>query len=99
MLLTRILPIIIIGVGFLICRSIFRAWPLGKQTLMEQANKIQVLSAWLLAFVIIFAQISYIFKIFSNLFKVSDTFVIPFFIGIFVVIFVIAFVIYKNYEG
>ena len=98
MLLYRILPIIIIGGGFLICREIFRAFPLSKKTLEKETNDAKVVSLWIVSLFIIIGQILYTVRIFSKLFSISDKIAFPIFIGVFAAVIIFAFLIYKRYE-
>jgi hypothetical protein len=99
MLIYRILPFLIIGGGFLICREIFKTFPLSKKTLEEETNDAKVVSLWIVSLFIIIGQFVYIFKIFSKLFSFSDALTVPIFIGVIVFFIVISFIIFKNYEG
>jgi len=83
MLLSRLFPILIIGVGYLICKSIFTKYPLTKDTLANQDKIASIYLSWFLSLLIILGQIFYVVKIFSSLFKVSGIFFWPFFIIIF----------------
>ena len=98
MLLTRILPFIIIGIGFLIYREIFKTFPLSKKTLEEETNYAKVVSLWIVSLFIIIGQLMYIIRVFSKLFSSSDTIAFPIFIGVFAAVIICAFLIYKRYE-
>jgi len=96
MLLFRILPILIIGGGFLICREIFRAFPLSKNTLENETNDTKVVSIWIVSLFIIIGHLYYIYKIFSKVFSFFDSLVIPLLIGVFVAVMFFTFFILKR---
>jgi|APSaa5957512622_1039677.scaffolds.fasta_scaffold12282_4 hypothetical protein len=72
MLIYRLLPFIIIGGGFLICKAIFKAYPLQLEFLNEKDNKLTVISMWSLAFLIICGQLIYIWKLINIFLIISD---------------------------
>ncbi len=96
MAIYRILPIIIIGGGYLICKAIFNAYPLDIKQFKEKENKSTVISMWFLAFLIICGQLIYIWKILNNLLKISDSIKYPlFFIPLFIIL-IYGYMLYKN---
>ncbi|MBC8384767.1 MAG: hypothetical protein H8E57_04535 [Candidatus Cloacimonetes bacterium] len=78
----RIIPIILIGGGYVVCKTIFSAYPLKKTTLEDQENKTSVYLLWLVALGIITTQLYFIIDVFLNLFKATGEFKgLFFFIG------------------
>jgi len=80
MVLNRLLPIILIGGGYLISKSIFTAYPLKKGSLNNVKTGSSLYLLWTLAFLIITGQLLYIVKVFTNLFQLSGNLVLPFFL-------------------
>ena len=78
----RIIPIILIGGGYAVCKIIFSAYPLKKTTLEDRKNITSVYLLWLVAVGIITTQLYFIIDVFLNLFKATGEFKgLFFFIG------------------
>jgi len=74
--------IILIGGGYVVCRTIFSAYPLKKATLNDRENKTTIYLLWLVAFGIIVIQLYFIIDVFLELFKATGEFKgLFFFIG------------------
>jgi len=86
MIFSRLLAILIIGAGFLICKQIFTKWPLRRNLLEVKENRSFIISMWFIAFAIIFGQLTYIWIIFSRLFRIVDQTKIPYFLFGFLII-------------
>lgn len=86
MLVDRIVPFIIIGLGFLICQKIFQAHPLSISFLKQQPQPAKVLAIWSVALAIIFVQLNYLWKIFARLAEV-EVLAMPIYILLFLFIF------------
>ena len=97
MTLFRFLPIILIGGGYLICKAIFSAFPLRKETLEEETYKTSVIFTWIFAFLIISAQLIYIWTVISRLLKFSDSIKYPLFIIPFVILGVYTYFLLRRY--
>jgi|GEM_PF-2006317 len=86
MIFTRLLAILIIGGGYLICKQIFTKWPLRRNLLEDKENRYFIISMWFIAFAIIFGQLTYIWIIFPKLFRIIDQTKIPYFLFGFLII-------------
>lgn len=86
MIFPRLLAILIIGGGFLICKQIFTKWPLRRNLLEDKENRNFIISMWSIAFAIIFGQLTYIWIIFARLFRIVDQTKIPYFLFGFLII-------------
>jgi membrane-anchored protein YejM (alkaline phosphatase superfamily) len=95
-LIYRLLPIIIIGGGFLICKAIFNAYPLDFQQFKEKENKSTVISMWFFAFLIICGQLIYIWSILNTFLKISDSVKYPLLLIPLFIIFIYGYILYKN---
>ena len=74
--------ILLIGGGYVVCRTIFSAYPLKKATLDDRENRTPVYLLWLVAFGIIIFQLYFIIDVFLELFKATGEFKgLFFFIG------------------
>lgn len=91
MLFSRLLAILIIGGGFLICRTIFKAYPLRKE------YKENAIFAWFIAFLIIAGQLYYIYHIFSKLFNYDKSIPIFLLVIIIAVFALITLMVWKKY--
>jgi len=80
MIATRLIPFIIIGVGYLICKAILTKYPLNKDTLSNNDNRVSVLFFWVVSLLVVSGQIFYVVRIFSRLFQISGNLAIPLFI-------------------
>ncbi len=86
MIFTRLLAILIIVGGFLICKQIFIKWPLRRNLLEDKENRNFIISMWFIAFAIIFGQLTYIWIIFARLIRIVDQTKIPYFLFGFLII-------------
>lgn len=96
MLVSRLLPILLIGGGYLICKAIFTAHPFNKGSLSNKNIPSQVILRWSFAFLIILVQIIYTVKSLSNLFLLSSNVVVPFLIIPILIMTLYAFFIFNK---
>jgi len=67
MIFSRLLAILIIGVGYLIWNEIFKKYPFSKEYDKKPVGQ------WTFAFLIIVGQLIYIYKIFAKLFVYGES--------------------------